>query len=59
MHVPSNSPKYICPKCHNKRPAADLEAVYRDQLSQFLLSPDEMAAHMAAGNELMREKEGL
>jgi site-specific DNA recombinase len=45
--------------CRNKIPIADLEAVYRDQLSQFLLSPADIAAHIEAANDAIREKEQL
>ncbi len=59
MYVWSNSPKYICAACRNKIPIPDLEAVYRDQLSHFLLSSEEIEAHNAAANEALREKEKL
>jgi len=59
MYVWKESPKYICPKCRNKIPMADLEEVFRDQLSQFLLSPDDVAAHFEAANETIREREQL
>ncbi len=59
MYVGAQSPKYVCPKCRNKIPIADLEAVYRDQLSHFLLSPVEIGAHLEAANETIREKERL
>ncbi|MGH6870038.1 MAG: recombinase family protein [Rhizomicrobium sp.] len=59
MYVWAESPKYVCPKCRNKIPIADLEAVYRDQLSQFLLSPTDIAAHLEAANDTIRESEKL
>jgi site-specific DNA recombinase len=59
MYVWAETPKYVCPKCRNKIPIADLEAVYRDQLSQFLLSPADIAAHIHAANDMIREKEQL
>ena len=59
MYVWKESPKYVCPKCRNKIAIADLEAVYRDQLSAFLLSPADIAAHLAAANETIREQERL
>jgi site-specific DNA recombinase len=59
MYVWAESPKYVCPKCRNKIPLADLEAIYRDQLSQFLVSPDQIAAHLDAANDAIREKEQL
>ncbi|MBV9064093.1 MAG: recombinase family protein [Alphaproteobacteria bacterium] len=59
MYVWAETPKYICPKCRNKIPIADLESCYRDQLSSFLKSPDQIAAHLEAANDVMREKEAL
>lgn len=59
MYVWSNSPKYVCVDCRNKIPVGDLEAIYREQLTHFLIEPDEIAAHNEAANEALREKELL
>jgi len=59
MYVWAESPKYVCPKCRNKIPIADLEFCYRDQLSLFLKSPDQIAAHVQAASDAIREKEKL
>ncbi len=59
MYVGTKATKYICPKCRTKIPASDLEAIYRDRLSEFLLSPEDIAAHIDAANETIREKETL
>jgi site-specific DNA recombinase len=59
MYVWVESPKYVCPKCRNKVPMADFEFCYRDHLSQFLKSPDQIAAHVEAANDVIREKENL
>lgn len=56
MYVKANSPKYVCSACRNKMPTTDLEAVFRDQLSQFLMSPIEIAAHNLATTEAANEK---
>lgn len=59
MYVWSNSPKYICSACRTKIPVADLEFVYQSELRRYHISPDEIAAHVEAGHEAIREKEKL
>lgn len=59
MYVWSQSPKYVCAKCRNKIPMADLEAIYRDRLTEFVMSPDQIAAHAEAANDTIREKQRL
>lgn len=59
MYVWSNSPKYVCTKCKNRIAIADLEAIYREQLTQYLVSPSEIEAHLAAADETIRQKTQL
>jgi site-specific DNA recombinase len=59
MYVWSHSPTYRCGKCRRKIPTDDLEAIYRDRLGEFLVSPDEIAAHNAAANDVIADKEKL
>lgn len=59
MYVRANSPKYVCEACRNKMPIEDLEAVYRNELHRFLVSPDDIEAHNRAANEAIVEKEKL
>jgi site-specific DNA recombinase len=59
MYVWSNSPKYICTTCKNKIPIVDLDAVYRDQLRHFLLSPGELDAHWAKADDEIAAAEQL
>ena len=59
MYVPSNSPKYVCTGCRNKIPIVDLEAVFRDELKNYLLSPDKVMAYLKAANGTITEKTQL
>jgi site-specific DNA recombinase len=59
MYVPSDSPKYVCRACRNKIPIGDLEAVFHEQLKQFLLSPDDVAAHLHQADDTIQEKQAL
>lgn len=59
MYVPSNSPKYVCRKCRNKIPIADLEAVFRDEIADFSISGEAIAAYLRQADEGLREKQQL
>ena len=59
MRVPSNSPKYVCPKCHNKISTIDLEEIFRLQLKNFLFSSNDLIAYFKATDESVREKQKL
>lgn len=59
MYVKLPSPKYICRKCNNKIPMDDLEALFHEQLTNFFMSPDEIALHLKKANEGIHEKEEL
>ncbi len=59
MYVPTNSPKYVCTGCRNKIPIVDLEAVFLDELKNYLLSPDKVGAYLKAANTTIGEKTQL
>jgi site-specific DNA recombinase len=59
MYVPSNSPKYICTACRNKIPIVDLEGVFLEELKNYLVSPENVAAYLKAANSSIGEKSQL
>jgi site-specific DNA recombinase len=59
MYVPSKSFKYTCPKCRNKIAVADLEEVFREQLKNFLFSPEEITRFLEQADEKIGEKKRL
>jgi len=59
MYVPSNSPKYICPKCRNKIECADLETIFHEQLKAFVFSPDELLKAFEQTDIAIQEKQDL
>jgi site-specific DNA recombinase len=59
MAVPSNSPKWICPKCHRKIPVVDLERVFESQLQDFVLSPERIEAHLLEADQALSDKQAL
>ncbi len=59
MYVPSNTPKYVCQKCRNKIPTEDLEAVFHEQLKEFVLSPTDLEGYVAEADHVISEKAAL
>jgi site-specific DNA recombinase len=59
MYVPSTNPKYTCLKCRHKIPPADLEAIFRDELRNFFLSSEDLAAYLEQADEIVVEKRKL
>jgi site-specific DNA recombinase len=59
MTVPSNSPKYTCPRCRRKIPTGDVETIFTSQLRGFVFSPEEIAANLAAADQELAGKEEL
>lgn len=59
MHVPSWSTKYRCPKCRVGIPAEDLETVFASQLRSFVVSEDEIAAHLESASEQIQVQAAL
>jgi len=57
MHVPSNTPKYVCMKCRNKIPIGDLDAVFHEQLKAFSLDPDQIRRHVEQSNEAIQKNQ--
>ncbi len=59
MYVFSRSPKYICPKCRNKIPMEDIEAIFRGELEDFFVSKEKVQARLASANKFLSEKKAL
>lgn len=59
MTIPSNTPKWVCQSCRNKIPAADMDALFRDQLHAFAASPDRVAEYLARARGGVAEKRAL
>ena len=59
MYVPTRTAKYICLSCRNKVPTDDLEAVFYEQLRDFLVSPENIAEHLKQVDETIGQKEEI
>lgn len=59
MSVPSNNPKYICRACHLKVGREDLEEVFREQLRNFFLSPQDVEDYLDRADGVLQEKREL
>ena len=59
LHVPSNSPKYVCKACKNKIPVADLELIFVEEIKAYSFSPKQIAAYLAKADKAAQEREDL
>jgi site-specific DNA recombinase len=59
MYVPANSTKYTCAACRSKIPADDLEGIFFEQLSGFLVSKTEVDAYLRRAVETLEDKQRL
>lgn len=59
MYLPSNTPKYVCPKCHNKISKSDLEGIFHEQLKAFLFSPEEVSNYLSKADQVLKERQEL
>ncbi len=60
MAIPSNSPKYTCPKCKNKILPDALDTIFHEQLKGYFSSPEELRKlHETADSVLLEKKELL
>jgi site-specific DNA recombinase len=57
MYVPSKSRKYVCYKCRGKVGINDLEAVFQEQLKDFLVRPEDIAEHIGQADQEIRSRE--
>jgi site-specific DNA recombinase len=53
----SNPSKYTCPECKAKIPKDDLEHIYKEQLKNFILSPERMEKYLSKANVVIDDKE--
>ena len=59
MYVPTSTPKYACTKCRNRIPIVDLEAIFLEELKNYLLSPEQIGEYLAAAHSTIDEKAHL
>jgi site-specific DNA recombinase len=57
MYVFARSPKYVCPKCRNKIPIADIEAIYQEQLKEYFVSKEKIEQHLESANGNLLDKQ--
>lgn len=56
MYVSSGSPKYKCSRCKTRIPVVDLEGIFLDELTGYLLSPEKVAEYVQRANDSISEK---
>ncbi|MCE1169532.1 MAG: recombinase family protein [Sphingobacteriia bacterium] len=59
MYLPSNSPKYTCNNCKNKINQEDLEDIFHQQLTDYIITEENIKHYINASESVISEKEKL
>lgn len=59
MYLPSNSPKYTCNNCKNKINQEDLEDIFHQQLTDYIITEENINHYINASESVISEKEKL
>ncbi|GAA0743214.1 hypothetical protein GCM10009431_16120 [Gaetbulibacter jejuensis] len=57
MYATSSNPKYTCKKCKRKIHVEDIEVIFKDQLTEFIISKEEVKRYFDRTHTIIREKE--
>ena len=57
MYVPSSNPKYTCKSCKRKIHIDDIENIFKEQLTEFILSKEEVKRYFDGTHTVVQEKE--
>ena len=57
MYVPSTNPKYTCKKCKSKIHVEDIEAIFKEQLTEFIVSESEVKRYFDGTHKIIASKE--
>ena len=56
MYVPSSNSKCTCKKCKHKIHVDDIEAIFKEQLTEFIISGEEVNRYLDGTHTVIREK---
>jgi site-specific DNA recombinase len=59
MYARTDSPKYLCRKCNNKIPIADLESVFHEEVRAFFANPKKLSAHLVQATQTLKDRQTL
>lgn len=59
MYVYNNAPKYVCAKCRNRIPCADLEELFHERVRDYCVNPETLRSYVARVEDTRAEKRQL
>jgi len=57
MYIHSDSPKYTCPKCKNKIHKEDIEEIFHQQLTSYIISENSLQDFLVVSETTIKDKE--
>lgn len=59
MYVYSNAPKYVCGKCRNRIPCADLEELFHERVRDYCVNQETLRSYITKVDDTLAEKRQL
>ncbi|MEX0813183.1 MAG: recombinase family protein [Chitinophagales bacterium] len=56
FHYQTPTSKYVCKKCNNKIKDEDLDVIFHEQLTEYVISEDSLKEHLSDSNQKIYEK---
>lgn len=56
MYIPSSNPKYTCKKCRRKIGIDDIEIIFKEQLTELIVSKEEIERYFNGTHTVINEK---
>ena len=59
MYARTDSPKYLCRKCNNKIPIADLDAIFHEEMKAFFADSKKLSKNLRQADQTLKDRQTM
>jgi site-specific DNA recombinase len=59
MYARTDSPKYLCRKCNNKIPIADLDAIFHQEMKAFFADSKKLSVNLVQAEQTLKDRQTM